>query len=94
MDKAEFERAFSLLYFALAAHTAGDGLLIHGGEAHAEEGTGIIHLADDAELHLSQAQVMAYLEADVLEQQTILSELAREVHAAIERSRAEAPAAE
>lgn len=87
MDKAEFERAFSILYFALAAHTGEAGLVIHGGEAHAEEGFGVILLSDNVTMRLSRQQVMAYMEASVLEQQTMLSEFASEARAAIEQAR-------
>lgn len=91
MNKAEFERGFTALYFALAAHTGKDGLVVRAGEAFAEDGKGVMLLAGDATLHVSVEQIEAYLEADVLTQQTILSKLAREAYAAIEQSRAEAP---
>lgn len=87
MDKAEFERAFSILYFALAAHTGEAGLVIHGGEARADEGFGVLLLSDNVTMRLSRQQIMAYMDASVLEQQTMLSELARKAQAAIEQAR-------
>lgn len=89
MDKAEFERAFSILYFALAAHTGEAGPVIYGGEAYAEDGIGVIHLADNVTMRLSRQQIMAYVGAGVLEQQTLLSELATQARAAVERARVE-----
>lgn len=86
MDKAEFERAFSILYFALAAHTGEAGPSIYGGVAHAEDGAGEIHLANNVTLRLSMDRIQAYMDAGVLEQQAILSELAREAQAVIQQS--------
>ena len=89
MDKVEFERAFSVLYFALAAHTSHMGLIVHGGQAFAEEGRGVIHLADGVNIDLSLEQIVAYRQAGAHEQQAILHALANEAEAAIRQAQQE-----
>lgn len=75
MDKYEFDRLFTALYFALAAHAADSGLVLTGGKAFADDGYGTIKAGEHAILTVETADLEAFRDASNLEQQVVLDGL-------------------
>lgn len=81
MDKYEFDRLFTALYFALAAHASDSGLVLTGGRAFPDDECGIVRAGEHTILTVETADLEAFRDASNLEQKALLDGLLAQLEA-------------